>query len=147
MIGLSVKKLVWLAAIVFAFFALDWAIRAPDSQARELTRTIAEKGSPELRAYPYQFRVLKVTDGVAYVTTPRSFDVPAARLIALLFPDINTRDANDPAFVAAEKRLAAIQGEAQKIVASQPGIRAVHWKIDRDWLTAHGIEVPDGAGP
>lgn len=141
------KKLAWLAAIVIALFALDWAIRAPDSQARELSRTIAEKGSPELLAYPYQFRVLKVAESVAYVTTPRSFDVPAARLIALLFPTINTRDADDPDFVAAEKRLAAIQGEVQKIVASQPGIRAVRWKIDRDWLTAHGIDVPDGAGP
>lgn len=141
------KKIAWIAAIVIALFALDWAIRAPDSQARDLTRAIAEKGGPELLAYPYQFRVLKAADGVAYVSTPRSFDVPAARLIALLFPGINTKDANDPDFVAAQKQLAAIQGEVEKIVASQPGIRSVRWKLDRDWLIAHGIEVPDSAGP
>lgn len=141
------KKLAWIAAIVVALVALDWFIRAPDSRSRELTRAIAEQGGPELKAYPYQFRVLKVDGGVAFLTTPRSFDVPAARMIAALYPDINTRDAADPAFVAAQKRLAAIQGEAQRIVAAQPGITSVRWQLDRDWLTAHHIDVPEGAGP
>ena len=141
------KKIGWIVAIIVALVALDWVISAPDSRSRELTQTIADKGSADLRAYPYPFRVLKVENGVAYMTTPRSFDVPAARLIKRLYPDINTKDPNDPEFVAAEKHLAAIQGEAQEIVSSQPGIKSVRWKIDRDWLVAHGIEVPDNAGP
>lgn len=141
------KKIIWLVAIVSTLLLLDWIIRAPDSRSRDLTRAIAEQGSAELKAYPYPFRVLKVEGGVAYVTTPRSFDVPAARVIARLFPAINTKDANDPEFVAAEKQLAAVQAEAQRIVAGQSGISSVRWKIDRDWLTAHGIDVPDGAGP
>ncbi|MBK5914019.1 hypothetical protein [Rhodocyclus purpureus] len=141
------NKLGWIAAVVVALLALNWFISAPDSRSRELTQAIETQGSAELKAYPYQFRVLKVENGVAYMTTPRSFDVPAAKLIGRLFPEINTNDPNDPGFVAAEKHLAAIQGEAQKIVASQPGIKAVQWKIDRDWLTSHSIEVPDGAGP
>lgn len=141
------KKLAWVAAVVIAVVALDWVIRAPDSRSRELTRAIAEQGGPELKAYPYQFRVLKVEGGVAWLTTPRSFDVPAARMIAVLHPDINTKDANDPAFVAAQQTLARIQGEAQQIVAAQPGVTSVRWQLDRDWLTAQHIDVPEGAGP
>jgi len=141
------KKLVWIVAIVAALVALDWFIRAPDSRARDLTAAIAAQGSAELKAYPYQFHVLKVEGDIAFVGTPRSPDVPAARMIAVVRPQVNTRDANDPAFVAAQKELAAIQGEAQQIVASQPGIRSVRWKLDRDWLVSHGIDVPDGAGP
>ncbi|MRD73392.1 hypothetical protein HCX48_04565 [Rhodocyclus tenuis] len=141
------KKLAWGLAILLALVALDWFIRAPDSRSRDLTRVIAEQGSAELKAYPYSFRVLKVEGNVAFLSTPRSFDVPAARLIAVLYPDINTKNANDPAFVTAQQTLARIQGEAQEIVAAQPGISAVRWKLDRDWLVGHHIEVPDGAGP
>lgn len=141
------KKFAWIAAVIVALVALDWFIRAPDSRARDLTAAIAAQGSAELKAYPYAFRVLKVEGDVAFVGTPRSPDVPAARMIAVVHPEVNTRDANDPAFVAAQKELAAIQGEAQQIVASQPGIKSVRWKLDRDWLVSHGIDVPDGAGP
>ena len=39
--------------------------------------------------------------------------------------------------------MATVQGEASKIVQSQPDIKSVRWELDRKWLYAHGIEVPD----
>lgn len=141
------KKFVWIVAVIAALVALDWFIRAPDSRARDLTAAIAAQGSAELKAYPYQFHVLKVEGDVAFVGTPRSPDVPAAWMIAVVRPQVNVKDASDPGFVAAQKELSAIQAEAQQIVASQPGIKSVRWKIDRDWLTKHGIDVPASAGP
>ena len=29
------------------------------------------------------------------------------------------------------------------IVKAQPGIKEVRWELDRDWLRAHFIEVPE----
>ena len=50
---------------------------------------------------------------------------------------------NDPAFIATEKLLGEVQSEASAIVMAQPGIKEVRWELDRDWLRAHFIEVPE----
>jgi hypothetical protein len=68
--------------------------------------------------------------------------VPAFRVIAVLYPDINVKDPNNPAFVEAQQTLAARQTEARLIVAAQPGIKGVKWELDKTWLGAHGIELP-----
>ncbi|MGB0127978.1 MAG: hypothetical protein WBP72_10095 [Rhodocyclaceae bacterium] len=133
----------WVVVAVVAVVVLDWAFQRPDSKARELNSALESHASAEMKAYPYKFRVLRVDGETAVVTTPRNFDVPAFRAIGSMFPEINVKDANNPAFIAAEKKLASVQSEAQKIVAAQPGIKSVSWELDRQWLTAQGIEVPD----
>jgi hypothetical protein len=137
-----VKAWHWAVVAIVAVVALDWAIQRPDPKTRELNSALETQASAEMKAYPYKFHVLRVDGETAVVTTPRNFDVPAFRAIGSMFPDINVKDANNPAFIAAEKKLASVQGEAQKIVASQAGIKGVSWELDRDWLTAHGIDVP-----
>ncbi|MCB1886087.1 MAG: hypothetical protein KDH20_00655 [Rhodocyclaceae bacterium] len=132
-----------IALVVVIAFVLDWFIQRPDAPARELNAQIEARASEALRAYPYPFRVLRVENGTAVMSTPRNVDVPAFRFLAVIHPDIDVRDRHDPAFVAAQARLAAAQSEARAIVEAAPGIRAVRWELDRHWLAAHGIEVPD----
>lgn len=133
-------QLIVLALVVG--WAVDWFIQRPDSQARALNAAIAAEGSAELKAYPYPFRVLRVEDGKAVMSTPRSRDVSVTRIIKILYPDINVLDTNDAAFIAAQKELAGLQFEARDIVLKQPGIKTVAWEIDRHWLAARGVDVP-----
>ncbi len=129
------------------FTLVSWYVHRPDERARQLNDILAEKASAPLKAYPYEFRVLRTEGGTAVMSTPRNFDVPAFKMIGALHPEIDVRNPNDPAFVAAEKALAQIQSEAMTIVKSQPGIDGVRWELDAGWLRAHGIDVPDEALP
>lgn len=136
------KKSYWLILALVFLVGLDWYIRAPDSRSRELSNAIAAQGSQELKDYPYRFKVLKVVGETAFVSTPRNFDVPAFKVINVLFPEIDTRNPNNPAFIATQEKLGRIQTEARLIVQAQPGVKDVQWALDRDWLAAHHIELP-----
>lgn len=132
----------WVVLVLLFLVGLDWYIRSPDSRSHELTAAIEAQGSVQLKNYPYKFRVLKVNGKVAYLSTPRSVQVPAFRMLGVLYPDVDVKNQNDPAFIAVEQLLGAVQSEARLIVLAQPGIEDVRWELDRDWLTAHYIEVP-----
>lgn len=139
------KKRYWAILILLFLVGLDWVIRAPDSRSRQLTAALEAQASEKLKSYPYKFWVMKVgePDGsTAFISTPRSFQVPALNMLGILYPKINTKNPNDPAFIAVEKLLGEVQTEARAIVLAQPGIKEVRWELDRDWLVAHGIEVP-----
>ncbi|HEX8963730.1 MAG TPA: hypothetical protein VF801_12075 [Rhodocyclaceae bacterium] len=139
---LRLKAWQWAVIALAVFTFVSWLVHRPDARARQLNQAIAEKASPQLRAYPYEFHVLRTEGSVAVMATPRNFDVPAFRMIGALFPDIDVRNPNDPAFVAAQKTLGEVQAEARTIVLSQPGIKDVRWELDTRWLAAHAIEVP-----
>ncbi|MFZ1445286.1 MAG: hypothetical protein WAS49_07380 [Candidatus Dechloromonas phosphoritropha] len=136
------KKKYWVILVLIFLVWLDWYIRAPDATARQLTSAIETQASEKLKNYPYKFHVLKFSQGTAYVSTPRSFAVPAFKALAVLYPDINTRNPNDPAFIAVEQLLGEVQSEAGAIVKAQPGVMEVRWELDRDWLSAHHIDIP-----
>lgn len=137
------KRKYWAILIVVFLVWLDWYIRAPDSRSRQLTSVIEIQGSEKLRSYPYKFWVMRINGDTAVVSTPRNFEVPAFKALGAIYPDINTRNPNDPAFIAAEKLLGEVQSEARAIVLSQPGIKEVRWELDRDWLKAHFIDLPE----
>jgi hypothetical protein len=136
------KKKFWIIAILIFLVGLDWYIRAPDATSRQLTSAIEAEGSEKLKNYPYKFRVLKFKEGTAYVSSPRSFAVPAFKALAVLYPDLNTKNPDNPDFIAAQKLLAEVQSEAGSIVQAQPVVKQIRWEIDRDWLSAHHIDVP-----
>jgi len=137
------KKRYWMILIVLFIVWLDWFIQAPDSRAQQLTATLVEQGSERMKNYPYQFWVMRVDGGTATLSTPRSREVPALKVLGVLYPDIDTKNPNDPQFIAAEKLLAEVQAEARKIIAAQPGIIEVRWELDRKWLSSRSIELPD----
>ena len=138
-----IKSWQWALIVLALLVALDWAIRRPDARSRELNAVIAKEASPKLRNYPYQFEVLRVEGKTAIMTTPRNFEVPAFRMLGVLYPNINVKDANNPEFIAVEHLLGQVQDEARHIVLAQPGIAEVRWELDKTWLRRQGIEVPD----
>lgn len=132
------------AAIIFLAALLAGGIlywSSGDPKVDALNAAIKQNGSPALRDYPYQFRVLRLDSGVATMTTPRSPQVPVYRMIRAIDPTVNPKDPNNPEFVAAMKALASIQTEARQIVLAQPGVTSVKWELDRNWLIDHGIAV------
>lgn len=133
----------WVILILIGLVALDWAIRAPDGRSRKLTAAIEAQASEELKHYPYSFKVLRVNGETAYLSTPRNVEVPAFKALAVLFPEIDTKNPNNPAFIAIEQQLGRVQSEARSIVLAQPGIKDIVWELDRDWLTRHFVEVPE----
>jgi hypothetical protein len=132
----------WVVLALILAFALDWFVQRPDERSRELNQIIEAKGSSELKAYPYQFRVIRVEGNIAVMTTPRNFDVPAFHFIGVIHPEIDVKNASDPAFIAAQTTLGMMQSEASRLIGSQPGIKSVRWELDKKWLVAHGIDVP-----
>lgn len=136
------KRRYWALLVLLFLVGLDWYIRAPDSRSRQLTDAIKEQASAKLRDYPYKFRVMKVDGETAIMSTPRSVEVPAFKALGVLYPGMNTKNPNDPDFIAAEQLLGEVQAESRLIVLTQPGISNVRWALDRDWLVAHHIEVP-----
>jgi hypothetical protein len=141
------KRWQWLVVGVGLFTLVSWYVHRPDERARQLNDLLAARASPQLIAYPYEFRILRTEGGTAIMSTPRNVAVPAFKMIGALHPEIDVRNPNDPAFVAAEKALAAAQSEAMGIVAAQPGVSSVRWELDVAWLRAHAIDVPDDALP
>ncbi len=139
----SIKSWQWVLLVLALMVALDWAIQRPDARSRELNAIIAQEASSKLKAYPYRFTVLRVEGKTAVMSTPRNFDVPAFRMLGVLYPDINVKDANNPEFIAVEHLLGQMQDEARHIVLAQPGIAEVRWELDKAWLHRQGIEVPD----
>jgi hypothetical protein len=136
-----VKKLYWFILVVVLVIGMDWFVRSPDSRSRQLTAAIEEQASPNLKSYPYKFWVMKVSGETAVVSTPRNAQVPALKALGAMFPGVDTKNPNDAQFIAAEKLLGEVQSEARAIVLKQPGIKEVRWELDRDWLTAHQIEL------
>jgi hypothetical protein len=139
----QIKSWQWALLVIALLVALDWAIRRPDAKTRELNDIIATKASQKLKDYPYQFQVLRVEGSTAVMSTPRNFDSPAFRMLGVLYPDINVKDPNNPAFIAVEHLLGQVQDEAKDIVLAQPGITDIRWELDKGWLRRKGIEVPD----
>jgi hypothetical protein len=133
----------WLAIAVVAAFVADWLVQRPDGRAREINAAIEAQGSAALRNFPYRFRALRVSGTTAVLSTPRNVSVPAFRFLGVIHPEVDVKNPNDPAFIAAEKELAAVQTEVMNIAKAQDGIKGVQWELDKAWLAKHGIDVPN----
>jgi len=137
----------WIVLVLVLFTVVSWYVHRPDDRARQLNDILEATGSPQLKSYPYEFRVLRTEGATAVMSTPRNFDVPAFKMLGALYPNIDVKNQNDPDFIKAEKALADAQFEAMTIVRTQPGINNVRWELDASWLRSHSIDVPDNALP
>jgi hypothetical protein len=131
----------WIVLVVILALAADWIVKRPDHRTRDVNAAIDARGSDRLKHYPYRFRAVRVDGESAVLTTPRNFHVPAFRFIGAIHPEINVKNPNDPAFIAAQTELGLVQSEVAAIAAAQPGIRLIQWELDKSWLAGHGIEV------
>jgi hypothetical protein len=131
----------WLVLAVALAFVVDWLVQRPDNRARDINAAIEAQASERLRHYPYHFRALRVAGDSAVLTSPRNVQVPAFRFLGVIHPEIDVKNPNDPAFIAVEKELAAVQTEVMNIALAQPGIKRVQWELDKVWLASHGIDV------
>lgn len=138
-----IKSWQWALIVLALLVALDWAIRRPDGRTQGLNEAIKAAASPQLKNYPYPFHVMRVEGNTAIMGTPRNFDMPAFRFLGAMYPDVNVKDHDNPAFIALEKTLGQVQDEAKGIVLAQPGITGVKWELDREWLQRHHLQVPD----
>ncbi len=99
---------------------------------------------PQVASFPYSFRVLRVANGVATMSTPRSSRVPVARVLGILFPSVAGKSEASAAYQKAQKRLATVQTRARDMVLQDPEIHRVSWELDRDWLARHGVQIAPG---
>jgi len=100
-----------------------------------------------LSAYPYTFRVLRLENGVATMTTPRSPEFPAFRALGLLFPSLDGLPQDDPRLMQGQLDMAQLQEYARSLVLNADQVRHVVWELDTQWLGRRGIEIiPGGQG-
>jgi hypothetical protein len=102
------------------------------------------ESDPVITEYPYQFRVVRFSDGVATLSTPRSFQVPAIRFLQIIHPELAGLDQADPGMIAAQQDLIDHQKRAQGLILAQPDVDSVTWELDVQWLADHGVQVPAG---
>ncbi|BAN35553.1 hypothetical protein SCD_n01738 [Sulfuricella denitrificans skB26] len=128
-------------AAILAVSTLYLTVFRSDPLVEALNQAIQANGSPELKKYPYPFKVLRMEGTAAVMNTPRSPAMPVYRMIGAIDPALRGKAPDNPDFVAAEKALAKIQSEARQIVLSQPGVTDVKWELDKNWLISHQIAL------
>ena len=94
-----------------------------------------------INEFPYHFKVLRINNGTAILSSPRSTDVPVSRILGLLFPEVKGQSTQSPDFQKAQKTLAKVQNMAREVVISDAEIKRVSWELDRSWLLQHGISL------
>ncbi len=97
---------------------------------------------PPIADYPYRFKVVSLKDGIATISTPRSFDIPAVRFLAILHPELANVAQDDPRMLAAQQRLIDAQKLAMILVQNQPDVKDIRWEVDVRWLADHGVHAP-----
>ena len=96
----------------------------------------------QLSRYPYPFRVLRLENGAATVTSPRSASVPVPMIIRFIEPSLSGVPVTDERYLAAQRQLAGTQALAQAILSSEPNVERVIWTLDDAWLRSQGMVIP-----
>jgi hypothetical protein len=109
----------------------------------ELDRLL--RSDPVLSTYPYQFRLRSLEQGVATLSTPRSFDIPAIRFLEIIHPNLASKAQDDPAMIEAQQGLIDHQKRAMGLMLAQPDVTSVNWELDTTWLADHGVQLQTGA--
>lgn len=99
------------------------------------------QANTELKNYPYKFRVIKIEDGVATVTSPRSAKVSVLHALAIIHPEYASKSPDSPEMITAQKELAQLQENAAKIIKASPDVSRIEWQIDKSWLENHDVDT------
>ncbi|BAO43360.1 hypothetical protein [Thiolapillus brandeum] len=132
--GTKIYAAVLLAAVLGLVFL---ALYQPPQVAR-LNDLLA--ADPQVGSFPYRFRVLRIDNGVAVMSTPRSSAVPVAQVLGKIFPDLSNAEPSSPRFRKLQDQLASTQKHAKALVLKDPDIKGIQWELDKDWLMQHGVQ-------
>ena len=99
------------------------------------------QSNAELMQYPYKFRVIKIDNGVATVTSPRSAQVSVLHALKIIHPEHAYKSPDSPEIIQDQKELANLQEIAAKIIKSSPDVSRIEWQIDKAWLGSNGIDI------
>lgn len=127
-----------LVLCIIGGLVVAWWAGSIDFRAASINDRLGD--DPLVASYPYRFRVLTVRNGVATLSSPRSFDFPVVRFLALVDPALAGKAPTDPSLVAAQARLAEVQKRVAALVRAEQDVDRVVWRLDRDWLRGQGIE-------
>ncbi len=94
-----------------------------------------------IKEFPYHFKVLRINNGTAVMSTPRSTEVPVARILSILFPEVKGKSTQSSDYQKAQKKLANVQNTARKTVLEDNEVQRIRWELDRSWLLQHGISI------
>jgi hypothetical protein len=122
---------------LIALALIGWWISTLNPRVWEINDML--EADPQLAEYPYPFRVLSLENGVARISSPRSFDVPALTFLAVIRPDLARKPQDDPAVMAAQADLATHQKLAGKRVRDEADVKQIRWVLDRDWYAERGV--------
>lgn len=121
------------AALVVMFLYQPAAVR-------ELNARLA--ADPALAAYPYPFRVLRIEEHTAVMSTPRSAGLPVRNMIHAIDPGLAGVATDAPAFQQAQQTLAEHQARASELVRTDARVHRVRWELDAEWLRRQGVMPP-----
>ena len=124
-----------------ALVVLVWALYE-DPQVSALNDLLDQDAT--VAGYPYRFRVLRVENSVAIVSTPRSSAFPVYRALGLLYPNLANRAEDNPDVMQAQQVLAEKQKQVKAIVLTSGKVKSLRWELDRNWLNQHGIQLNSG---
>ena len=129
LIGLGV-----IAGIVLLSWVASW-----DPRVGEINDLL--KKDPSVDAYVYPFRVIAINNGVAEISTPRSYQVPVMKFLILVYPQLAGKAQDAPEMMAAQAELVRVQKRVAEIAKGQADIKAVRWTLDRQWYSDRGISL------
>lgn len=130
--------------LLLVALVLFWAKSAWQPEVGRLNQVL--KDDAMLAEYSYPFRVKSFDNGLATIWSPRSFEVPAMRFLAIIHPELANLDQDDPRMRAAQQALIDHQKRAQGLIAAQDGVERVDWALDTAWLADRGV-VPAAPSP
>jgi nitrogen fixation-related uncharacterized protein len=128
-----------LGAIVLV--VLVWALYE-DPEVSALNDLLEQNST--VAGYPYRFKVLRLQNGIAIVSTPRSVEFPVHRALGILFPNLANRAQDNPDVMQAQQALAEIQKQVKAIVMKSEKVNSIRWELDKNWLSQHGITLSAG---
>ena len=123
--------------LVLAAAVVLWVKSVWQPKVWELDEVLVSDAT--LASYPYQFRVRSLENGVAVISTPRSFDIPAIQFLQIINPKVAGKAQDDPEMIAAQQDLIDHQKRAMGLILAQPGVKSVDWELDTQWLADHGV--------
>lgn len=130
---------IYAGLLLAVVIALVLSARYQPADVRALNGLL--KDDPELSAYPYPFRVLRLEAGTAVMSTPRSATMPVQRMIGAVESVAAGLPDNDPVYLRAQQRLADTQARARELVLADPAVMRVRWELDEAWLARRGIQL------